>query len=483
MLLRLHRHLGPPALTPCSAPRVVHADEDAIRVVVYVAITGKPLARYSSHQDLIYDLQWSHDDRCLVTASSDYSARVWELAPGQVERYRGEFGPKRVLLHPTFAYSACFHPRDSDLVFTGAYDGVLRLWDCANGQVGSDRNTTTAQGVGWEGGAFTPLARAMQVLLSLSLGRGYLNSICLEAAGRKMFVGDSAGLLHELGLEDQTKPAAAEMSTPGGLRRLGVGSRGVDRSTLMVRHLRTCNDLQGEPICHVSWVDASRRLLVVTKHSRVVLVDATLMAVDLQLLGCRQGPGRDPMQLRAQADSAPRSNRCEKLPLQPVASPDGQFVLCGSEDGKTCVWDADTGELFQLPHLGIGDETVLSLDWSFTDHLVAACSITPNAPVKLFAFDSARPPVLLPRQRPPRGKGEAEAEDTRLQRIRQKKNKDRFQVGWPIDRRLAVCTGLGWERGAGARGGTHSRWLQRKLATCPCSAPRSRAGSSGCRTC
>lgn len=60
------------------------------------------------------------------------SFRVWN-----VERLQS-FAHK-TLPHPSFVYSAQFHPQAQSLVVTGGYDGVLRVWDVdiqdVNGQL------------------------------------------------------------------------------------------------------------------------------------------------------------------------------------------------------------------------------------------------------------------------------------------------------------------------------------------------------------
>lgn len=61
---------------------MAYGDTEAIRLTVHTAVTGRPIVRFNSHQGLVYDLQWSHDSQMIITASSDYSARIWALGEG-----------------------------------------------------------------------------------------------------------------------------------------------------------------------------------------------------------------------------------------------------------------------------------------------------------------------------------------------------------------------------------------------------------------
>ena len=37
----------------------------------------KHIYTYRGHNNLVYDLDWSYDDRYIVSCSSDFTAKVW----------------------------------------------------------------------------------------------------------------------------------------------------------------------------------------------------------------------------------------------------------------------------------------------------------------------------------------------------------------------------------------------------------------------
>lgn len=77
----------------------------------------------------------------------------------------------KILPHPTFVYTAKFHPISEDTICTAGYDKVIRVWSIAKlGQYGV-------------------LVQELQGHL------GYVNSICFSLDGFKLYSSDSVGSL------------------------------------------------------------------------------------------------------------------------------------------------------------------------------------------------------------------------------------------------------------------------------------------------
>ncbi len=106
---------------------------------VWDAETGKPEGSPFVHLSEVYAVEFSPDDRFLLTASQDRSARLWELSSG------------RLLGHPMWhgrdVRDVAFLSSDEDsaaspLAFISASDdGVARLWDIALGTPTRDGET------------------------------------------------------------------------------------------------------------------------------------------------------------------------------------------------------------------------------------------------------------------------------------------------------------------------------------------------------
>ncbi|KAM3871163.1 jouberin [Diretmus argenteus] len=138
------------------------ADRDAFPVVVYEIPFGKVLAAFTGHLSIVYDLCWSRDDQSLLSASSDGTVRVWN-----VERLLGV--AQKVLPHPSFVYCAQYHPTAQNLVVTGGYDCLIRVWRLDVHDVNG------------------------QLLQEFEGHNSFINAACFDSEGRRMFSADNAG--------------------------------------------------------------------------------------------------------------------------------------------------------------------------------------------------------------------------------------------------------------------------------------------------
>lgn len=91
------------------------------------------------HNDLVHDLDWSYNDRFLVSASADGTVRVWNLQDKETihsDATKWQNNDRLFFIteffHPTFVYGAKIHPtreNESNLyVATICFDGKVRIW-------------------------------------------------------------------------------------------------------------------------------------------------------------------------------------------------------------------------------------------------------------------------------------------------------------------------------------------------------------------
>ena len=83
-------------------------------------LAGQLVGQTMQHEGAVTSAQFSPDGRWVVTASKDYTARVWDATTG---RAVGE-----PMKHGGVVHSAQFSP-DSRLVVTASEDNTARLWD------------------------------------------------------------------------------------------------------------------------------------------------------------------------------------------------------------------------------------------------------------------------------------------------------------------------------------------------------------------
>ena len=111
------QHIGPIAGVAAHGPYVATAGYDN-RLILWDAETHTALAR-AMHDHLVNACDFSGDGRWLVSASSDYSARVWSLPDLRLHTVLGG--------HSDDVDMACFSPR-ATMIATCALDRIVRVF-------------------------------------------------------------------------------------------------------------------------------------------------------------------------------------------------------------------------------------------------------------------------------------------------------------------------------------------------------------------
>jgi len=319
--------------------------------------TAKQCCSLPGHVSLVHDLDWSLDDRFLVSASSDGSAIVWSLenvtdkrrrrrsqpvdtsmegAPASTAnsptpntpnspslaptsangttKHKGAYAVRVLHPSPCILYAARFLPRtrtdttslspvaSSDpcpLVITGSFDGSVVLWDPCKEK----------PNMGFLGGYQTALHRFS------------VTALVIEARNRRVFSGDSDGIIWAWVLGSSNKQSSKH-STPS---KQGASeevtfrpeSRPINHASLRGH---TITSLEVEP--SKSQRKGCSNLLVAAHGNLVLLFDSEAKALLAQYHGAS----------------------LHTSPIHARFSPDGRFVVSGSEDGRVVVWKASTSD-------------------------------------------------------------------------------------------------------------------------------------------
>ncbi|NXF41295.1 AHI1 protein, partial [Nyctibius bracteatus] len=207
------------------------AGRNGYPIVLYEIPSGQFLREFCGHFKIVYDLCWSKDDQYLLTASSDGTVRMWKIEMQAASAVR-------VFPHPSFVYTAKYHPIVDWLVATGCYDSVIRIWNA---------NVKEIHG---------------QLLQELDGHKGFINTLCFDAEGLHMFSGDSSGLI-----------IVWDTSVKGSSQHLFQHWR-------ISKEVKE-NDIKGIPINHLEVHPSGRRLLI---HAK----DSTLRTMDLRILATKK---------------------------------------------------------------------------------------------------------------------------------------------------------------------------------------------------
>ncbi|XP_062864119.1 jouberin [Trichomycterus rosablanca] len=291
------------------------ADRDAFPIVVYEIPSGKVKASFNGHLSIVYDLCWTRDDRFLLSASSDGTVRVWDI-----ERLQSL--AQKILPHPSFVYCAQYHPRTQNLVVTGGYDSLLRVWNL---------DTKDVNG---------------QLLQEFEGHKTFINALCFDSEGLRMFSADNAGLI----IVWSTK---VENGSQLGPTRLWRFEREIKEG-----------DLNGVPINSLEVHPNGRRLLI---HAK----DSVLRVMDLRILAVKKYIGA--------------TNYRERI--SSTFTPCGSFIFSGSEDGLAYVWNAETGDQVAVYSELCYPTALRGVAFHPHEHMVAFCAFGQSQPIQLYQYD------------------------------------------------------------------------------------------------
>uniref|UniRef100_A0A8C2UQ49 Jouberin n=1 Tax=Chinchilla lanigera TaxID=34839 RepID=A0A8C2UQ49_CHILA len=208
------------------------ASRDGYPIILYEIPSGRFMRELCGHLNIIYDLSWSKDDRYILTSSSDGTARIWKNEINNTNTLR-------VLPHPTFVYTAKFHPAVRELVVTGCYDSVIRIWK-------------------------VDMRESSAVLVhQFDAHKSFINSLCFDAEGHHMYSGDCTGVI----IVWNTYVSGNDLQNS------------VYHWTIN-KELKEA-EFKGIPISYLEVHPSGKRLLIHTK-------DSTLRIMDLRILTARK---------------------------------------------------------------------------------------------------------------------------------------------------------------------------------------------------
>lgn len=297
------------------------ADRGAFPVIVYKIPSGRVLATFYGHFKVIYDLCWSNDDRRLLSASSDGTVKEWNMKKLRVPA-------QKVLAHPSFVYCAQYHPAAQNLVLTGSYDAVVRVWRVDVEEVNG------------------------QLLREFEGHCGFINTICFDAEGRRMFSGDSTGLIivwETYVLDDQQLEPC---------RQWDIGRKIIKA------------DLSGVSINMLQVHPNGRYLLVHAKDSVVRMMDLNVLLMK-EYIGA--------------------TNKRERI--YSTFTPCGTYIFSGSEDGMAYVWNADTGVLVAIYSELWYTTGVHGVAFHPHENMVAFCAF--GQPIHVYMYDPNVPQMSV----------------------------------------------------------------------------------------
>lgn len=300
------------------------ADLESFPILIYEVPSYETRAYLPGHFSIIYDLCWSPDDEELLSASSDGTVRSWDtkgMMTSSIKLYP----------HPCFVYAAQYHPGTPHIVVTGGYDHYLRVW------------TKLSDGLNGK------------LLREIEGHDGFINSVCFDEEGAKMFSADSNGIVIIWN---------SFIHTQIDTKRKRRGTGGYVYDWTMLKNV-AIDELQGNVINSLSLHPNGRKLLVHVRNSVLCMLDLRSYTVMQRYLGA--------------------SNFKEHI--RSTLSACGCFVIAGSEDGYAYVWNTETGDLVSV-YTSLGyNHAVSDVQFHPLDHIIAFSSFGDSHPVLVYHYD------------------------------------------------------------------------------------------------
>ena len=319
---------------------VALAEDDYAMLAVHEVASGRQRMLIHAHPRTIHELVWSADGSRLISVSSDGTAKLWRTAASADEELPYD-EPLTTLHHPSFVYAARMQPRGpmtSRAPLSGGDAArTLVLTGCNDCAI----RLWDAEKMGDDGQVVA------EVLQTATQHTARINCLAWPSE-TSAFSADAAGVVKQWELV-----AAGE--TPE-LRQV---------SSIEKR------ELEGIAINSIALHPNRRRLLLQTRQQQLLALDTRLQHFSARYLG----------------------HRCSGYHIRATYSPDGRFVLAGSEDGSWFVWAEESGELLLDGHHVGFSGPMLQLSWSLQHHVVAFCGYGPHNPVILYMYDQNAPPL------------------------------------------------------------------------------------------
>ena len=315
---------------------IATAEEGYATIAICDVFSGRRRGTMHAHNRTIHELCWLPDGERLASVSADGTAKVWN--PRKVAALEAEEDEEDeadvTLQHPAYVYCVRAQPKGIAAPRAGANggaDGPPQLLVTGS----NDHKLRLWDVSGGKG----------ELLATKEGHAARINSVAWPSEA-SLFSADGAGVIKSWEV----------------VGRLG-GGKGADLKLISSIEKK---ELKGVEINSVTPHPTRKtRLLLQTRKHQLLALDHRNQHFSTRYVG----------------------HTCSAYHVRACYSPDGRFVLAGSEDGRLFAWVEETGDMI-LDGLGVGfSGPLLQISWSPQQHLIAMCGYGPDNPALLYYWD------------------------------------------------------------------------------------------------
>jgi len=353
-------------------------------IKVYHVFTGKLAAEFEGHlSSLVYDIDWNQKDSLLCSASGDSTARIWNFGKKKQQLFN--------IQHPSFVYAAKFHPTFSTyvtgtdlevdhLLVTGAYDHKIRFF------------------------VFSSNADFQPVIIKEvdTLHSARVNTLTFDPNGLRLFSGDGSGVVNVMSARVDTLARKGRQDEGIGSRRSSDSSALINEGTPLRGYTTDITQL------HQSVNSSTMEQLAAWKNSDTLFTciktikerDITRSTLTTMRIDPRHPENRLIVHSQDNLIRLLDLNnnvvlrrfsgvKCHINAQKSQVSPDGRYVISGSDSGKVFIWYKDSERMLFPDGLDFGfmNHPVYDIAWASDFHIVALCSYGSPEPIRLFTIE------------------------------------------------------------------------------------------------
>jgi WD40 repeat protein len=307
------------------------------------AATGQEVRRFQGHQGDIAAVAFSPDGKLLLTGSDDNTARVWEVQSGAEVR--------RFSKHANAVSGVAFLPNGEKIV-TASYDNTARLWDINSGEqeqifsglsaeINSAVFSPNGQTILTGSGSFNFAEANVAHLWDLQTGaetqrlvghKEKIHTVAFTPDGQFALTGSGTGYNKEISVRLWNPTTGEE------IRRF-EGHTGFIRLAVFSPDGRFLATSSGDNTARIWDVESGKELKKITGY---MIGNGLAFSPDSRLLAFNQA--RIVQIYDLTTGNLVRSFDGHNNFVSSIAfSPDGRFLLTGSQDKTARLWDVETG--------------------------------------------------------------------------------------------------------------------------------------------